>query len=611
MLGTHVSGRNAVGGWRVLSHRLDDRGQATVTAIEVFAEQWDCTFVAHDDHLDYVDMRWSDTSLPAWGYPTNNETLESWIPSASVPLPMSGLSVSEKQNSVRIGGWSTAAAMADWQRTRAATPSPVLCGPFGNCTGNSAKISAIVRQLHTLNVRELNYLLWDELLITSAGLMRDRRNLSLSYTVYEDELRNGSYAFGMDWVIGYQMAQPPLFAYDYLGHNEGRPAALSAHPQAWSLAGTPQEGSDWLPQAASSLNTTRGLFRFRLRRVDHSMSNALRRRGTGAIGAPAALLQDTVTQISGGHSGSAFFSDWMDVNDLRCLLPDDPSYFQEMGAVVIRDNSKSTVLMQYASLPVSATLVIGCADGFHLEPPSPNREVEVTCSGDGMWVDLQTMAVQRCLRPQLNCTAPRVDTGYGECGAPPPRLLRIAVQDFSINKDGITITDLQYVPDPQLLVTGAWLLPPFRVLVGGEQCTEPTPRPNAATVSLCDQQGRGCLNYYTELTCTLPLVFGVSVVVTVESPSCSYDSRRAESNPHHCSARHHLRQQRRLQARWTVSPDRLSCPHSFPGASVRSWWLHLSVPCRLHWLRWSAPQFPAVYLPRHDATNLANQSLSQ
>jgi hypothetical protein len=190
-LGWMGENRGVVGGWRMLGHRYEpSKNTATMTKAELYADVWNCDL---DLSLDANKKLHKNHSNCFFGFPTTNGTSAPYVPSGSIPLPMSGLRLTDgaqhKVTSVRFGGWTSEAAVQQWRDTR---PDVHLRRAI-NWAALQVNMSAVVRRLPVYMWEQGG---WSELLVSAASLDADRLGLSLSYTVEEAELRDGSYTYG-------------------------------------------------------------------------------------------------------------------------------------------------------------------------------------------------------------------------------------------------------------------------------------------------------------------------------------------------------------------------------------------------------------------------------
>ena len=176
--------------------------------------------------------------------------------------------------------------------------------------------------------------------------------------------------------------------------------------------------------------------------------------------------------MSGGRSSDTYSSEWISYEAAQCWWPEDPSYMAELGAVRFVSFAATTwshatyksywrAPGQLAERLVNATelgafraadpIEATCAAGWHWQPPLPHSDAAavLTCSANSQWVDVSIGGTRRCVRDRLDCPAPLVDAGYGECSDPLPTLESAVVYNAylldpigrAVNVDAVTVTD--------------------------------------------------------------------------------------------------------------------------------------------------------------------------
>ena len=395
-------------------------------------------------------------------------------------------------------------------------------------------------------------------------IMDARLQMPLAVSMAEDELNDpaGAYVLGSDWVVGY------LDWINRLG------ASSTLHRQRLAFASTPAEASWTVPQAASSLHSSRPLFNFALPRLQHrqlSLSNTLYSvRPQDAVADSSWATGTAVTIVSGGESGGVQNSDWIVRTPPRCLPPTDPSYAAALGPVQVAEQFPPYVtyigdypkLYAGSYLPASR-LPVYCPPGFHvrpqpadaqqtavsrsthracaaltcaaqLEPPSLQAEAIITCSPSALWMGYDVRTVRRCVRDRLNCSGLLVDLGANDCEPLLPLISQLQAS-YSFNRsmrelsaaDAVTLTGMPANAQAVLTVSGSLFLSSnLEVLVGGRSCTDPRLLPEASSdppllcynVSFAQhQKGLQCDRWSRAVSCQLPLEPGVQLPVTVRT----------------------------------------------------------------------------------------------
>jgi hypothetical protein len=266
--------------------------------------------------------------------------------------------------------------------------------------------------------------------------------LSLSMTAAELADPYGNYELGSEW----SQVLPSVFS-----------PISTFHHQPLAFAAEPGNSSWFVPQAASSANTTRPLLNFSLRRHSHRYSRWLDYAWVPCGDAGPCFLDYSLGSTSGGRSGSVFYNDWITTHQGRCLPPVDPSFAAALGPVrlgpltqALRWNFHTTGTAR-PYVRDDDRIRIGCQHGHHLEPPSKEAEATLYCTPNGMWMDLDAFTIRRCVRNVLNCSAPLVDVGDVYCAPPPPVISRASAffQDDSrqylhraLNVDNVTLIDV-------------------------------------------------------------------------------------------------------------------------------------------------------------------------
>ena len=339
-----------------------------------------------------------------------------------------------------------------------------------------------------------------------------RAGLPVEATLSEEEINDplGDYQLGGVWQM-WSMADDSTVS---LPTN---PLLYTLHEQPYAYALHPSKATLFVPQAASSLNSSRPALNFPLRRLDG--------RWTHTEFGP---YRSAPPVLSGGHSGTTFFNDVIESQftpyptQPACWPPDDPSFYQALGPVEW----------------YPATRQARCPQTHHWEPPLLDDVATLTCMPNGLWMDLTALSIRRCAATQLNCSFPLEDVGGEECE---PMLPVIdSIQGSSIAADGVvtpldgrnswTLVDAPLLAGTQLTITGSVFFEPVQVEVGGWSCApaelvEPgvsRPLPTACYNVTVDGGGQGpkaehCGRYASTVQCTLPAFVGLNLTVLLIS----------------------------------------------------------------------------------------------
>jgi hypothetical protein len=261
------------GGIQYLSHFYNaTAGRYMLSAAVVRADMWDCELVK-----DYAaNCKWSP-------FPTERK------PNHMHPVPLFRFAHSIVDTNIHYPRYIPDSAINLWRNT-----PPLYEADFDDDI-NYDEIA--INTTMVMFPDDIVDMTWDQ-------VYEYRRGLPLNMTIDTDELNDpdGSYQAGSDRILGA----------DYNGRSS------SLHYQPYAMAETPEQSTWWLPQAASSLNTSRGLFNHRLRRV-----------GSAVLVMPTIAISVQSTAVVGGRSGDHYFDDWMSIRLLFCLIPTDPSYRDE------------------------------------------------------------------------------------------------------------------------------------------------------------------------------------------------------------------------------------------------------------------------------------------
>ena len=409
-----------MGGVRYRSIRTLPSGLARLTAVDLFADIWLC--------------------LPSANRSSPSCFWDSSVPYASLPLPVAQLPYSPfmpfSWDAVSFplwGGIGARDSYAEWQRT------PPLLEQDAERLHVRYNMSALPSNLSFVYSPAWPFQR------TLANVTAGRGNLSLSATLDEDEINDpaGYYSLGTPWLIANlrsEMGDAARWDYSY-----PRTSLFSLQQQPNAMALQPSESTWFLPQAASSLNTTRPLFNFPLARLSHRASVAVIRTQSFTQNSEQPGLFDWIgdrMSVGGGRSGSTYSSDWITVHQPRCLPPTDPSFASLLGAMELTlwpycrysnfadyPGFLSASMLPELDYPSpwqhSSVLKVGCRPGFHFEPPSRNAERELFCGPNGVWLDISTQSVRSCARDTLPCSWPLADLGGVSCEPMEPLLQRL------------------------------------------------------------------------------------------------------------------------------------------------------------------------------------------
>ena len=356
----------------------------------------------------------------------------------------------------------------------------------------------------------------------------DRLQLPLNATLDEGELNDpqGPYQLGSDWMTAFVKVL-------------NRDAMGVIYPQPRAVADSPTDASWFVPQAASSFNTSRPQLNFALRRHSHRSSRATWPEWRLD---PDDLGLFELWTLSGGRSGATYFNDVISVQPTLCLPPVDPSFWDVLGAGL---RMRLPVAGTQAALgaafggwsALDAPLTVYCDDGWHFEPPLEDSEVDLHCVVNGMWMDPTVYTIRRCVPDRLNCALPLQDLGERYCQPALPVITRISASYYERLGDVsslITVTGpdevtLEDVPVRELTLTiwGNAFFRPLQVRVDGYECDEPTLEvqgthgPAVVDFNFTSLPGVRAVLIAGEwgdvITCQLPPTLGVRMAVVVIS----------------------------------------------------------------------------------------------
>ena len=477
-----------VGGYAVAGVRYDkEAGAAVLTAVDVYADAWTCT-----------ELQWLTTS---------NVTCV-WLattPTTSVPVPTAAQGdwadrSYMPQAGARFGGWTARQALEDW----AALVPPDTSGQEAPVAPGLFNVSVMLRGLPPTSP-------------TAGDVAEQRLNLSLSYRLGEAELTDPSAPFlrGSPYVA----AHSPWLTSLLTSPSLTQPSVSTLHPQATSLAVSPDDATPYLPQSASSASTARPTFRVDLPRLGAAYQGwSAEVLTVGSFGLRFVLAEGVV---SGGCSGERCTSDWLTSSgQVRCLVPDDPSFAETLGPLRWWSDDAAVVAEQ-GSLPQGALLSVACLPGYHFRPAFAQGAAEsVFCAPNGLWMDYSARTVRSCVRDSLKCSAPLVDLGGVDCQPPRPVIATLDAFGLTDVRGNVTLLNLPVTPRVPLRITGSFFSTPLTVTVGGQRCEVPTlldPFRLCFNTS-CDGARRlWCDPFAHSLTCTLPALLGLNLPVSVQA----------------------------------------------------------------------------------------------
>ena len=509
------------GGMRILSHTVNASTQvARLTAVEMYADAYTCL---------YLPPPWTGHEIgppcAVWIQSDNQSAPAAVTASVPVPAVLSGISdsFSGTLSTTVVGGRSSRAAAQSWLNT--APPLFVF--------NNTVTRSELVANVTSITQPGLRLTGGGKSLsgASDVGISLSRFGLPLSYMLDEDELNDPEAAFnaGTAWVVTH--------AYRYYAQY---PVLSTAHPQSSQMAQTANGSSLFLYQAASSANTSRGLFDVSLRRHSFACPHQGDTEG-GRASLRAATREGPRASLSGGQSGSHWYSDWLQMPTVCCPPPSDPSYRAVLGNGTLVSSTDLNLTETWCVRAGEVGPVTWrCAEGFHLEPPRQGdaREAQLWCAGNGLWVDASVSTVSSCVKDRLHCSFPLVSDDDELCVLPAPTISSVNSSTLVFDQldlvschssDELTLDDcpLQVV---QLSITGSFFSQPLLVLVGGVECLEPQLYDADGQV-VCRQDEHNdtdCQAYGSGVLCLMQPVQGCGIPIVLFSGA---DQQRALSIP--------------------------------------------------------------------------------
>jgi hypothetical protein len=163
---------------------------------------------------------------------------------------------------------------------------------------------------------------------------------------------------------------------------------------------------------------------------------------------------------------------------------------------------------------------VECANAsYHWEPPSDDPEVNLFCSNNGLWMDLEHFTIRKCVPNSLRCTPPLRDTGLGSCQMPPPTITFISISSSPGVRqvDDVTLAALPVQVTLVLTVRGSFFRRPLVVTVGGMDCLLPELLYSNDSLSLCSNGSTVGCEYADAFSCEVHGVLGSQLPVRVWS----------------------------------------------------------------------------------------------
>ena len=494
-----------VGGMRVEGvTAVGERGQqARLTAATMYADVWECVLPPSSSPLmgnvsecDWRGLRSDEAELESETGGEGEAEQPRW-PADSVPLATADGAAPLRAvggiGATRLGGRASQRSIAAWLSTLplpAQNDDPTYTADVSLIPLN---VSVIISRYDAQAAQSL------------ADVMDARYSLDLEWPLSESELNDpySSWNVGSDWVQAHWWV-------DQFWKPAG-PTVTSAHLQPWFQADTPGDATPYLPQAASSLNTTRPLLQFRLARIGHgqSLNSYWTRWGTSVI--------------SGGRRGEAeYTSDWITMGQARCAPPDVPAYRASLGPVLLLSMYEAAGgFSGRDDMQQSSIARLRCPNGTHWEPPTSDEDLQLFCAPNGMWMG-DALTIPRCVPHRLTCPPPTSDRGYERCVSPLPLITSIDKPDaLRPRLDALTVVGLRPQQKTELIIRGENFQQPLVVLVGGRRCEFPQlwmTHPNGSAQAACpDAQGPLCPTFGSEVRCVMTDGLGVRMAVTLLS----------------------------------------------------------------------------------------------
>ena len=496
------------GGIRHIHVRQTATGNLTLVQSEVYADIWFCLLgvmgpvgAAVPTGFDIWDggCRWS---LSPDGMP---------VPTSAWALPSDGFVSKHDDDSqpssfvyAAFGGTVSRTATRQWQMT----PPRIDPSPH-NLLFN---ITVVTSPQYGSNG-------------TMEDLLLGRQQIPLSTILDEDELNDehGYYVLGSDYVQSWAGTDRILLTLRGRSYDRTTSPVVPAstcHYQPRAFFDQPQDSTAFVPQAESSLNTSRPLLNFLLRRLGHRVVRFQ-------------VFTETFisTLVSGGTSGTTFNNDWILMSERKCFPPTDPSFSPYLGPLqIVADESEPSAQNFFVNLfAVGVKLRVTCPTGFHIEPYSDEPEVVLQCAPNGMWMDYDALTIRGCTRDELNCPVPLKDLGNGYCEPALPVIYEIrgsyAGSTKSVERrNDVTLFDVPVTGGVQLTIMGNLFVQPVRVSVQGYPCEqvllqygEDEPHHLCYNVTATDGETSSvCIEVGTTITCVMErALLGVQMPIAV------------------------------------------------------------------------------------------------
>ena len=504
------------GGVRHVAVRETSPGQAQLQSTELYADVLNC---------------WPRNETGQYG---ENVYCDWWLTRRTLPAPTDGgvlhLADALRVHELTFGGRTSSAFTRLWEAT-------LPWHDDSDIIWDMAELGFNISLVRERNDR------WRD----RDALHEWRGGLPFDVMLGEEELNDPN----SDWQLGDQGMTGQAMHPSTLANTNGHIAtwhkqltAFSDRPPSFdsnSSSAAAAASSAWfVPQAASSMNSSRPLHNFSLRR--HSHASATLWQSLRAAGMwPISYLPSTFT--SGGRSGQRFFRDWITTHGSSCLPFSDPSWTTVLGPMRVlgTETRAGTPSLAYAyswgSFWSPWEVIVSCEPGSHFSPPTTDSKVTLMCAPNGMYVDPTVLTVRRCVADRLSCAFPLVDLGGLYCNPMPPLLQQLRAS-YGVgrtrhpvtNADAVTLIDVPPVGGVELLIIGSRpFFHPVVVTVQGQPCSDVQLLPEAgqdvlpvACYNISDSRDSGepvwvCSTYSRQVTCLLPALLGRGMALAVRS----------------------------------------------------------------------------------------------
>ena len=460
----------------ITSVRSDGNSTARITAVTLFADVWRCTVLDTAASCNWTS--WHTLAPSAGGHIDMHDIAST----SDTVAPLNWW-----------GGYTSRSFIEQFRNTL-----PTLADDFD------------------VNLAELAVNLTMTISYPSSDTVESRSGLPVNTTLSEAEVNDaeGDYVLGSAW-------QQWAMEYDHKG------LAFTLHEQPYAFADQPSNASLYVPQAASSLNTSRPALNFPLRRVDGRSSGR---------SFPAQVI------VTGGRSGATYYNDVIEYDGglwFNCWGISDLSWrsalgpLQEIPQPEDCDGGRGKSDSDCWDLSISFAV---CPPQYHWEPPSLNQEVRLKCMANVMWMERTTRTIPRCAKDVLTCPFPLQDLGGVNCEPMLPIIdsMHASYTDqygtvlFMHEASPWTLVDAPVVAGVQLTIVGLSFLEPVRVMVGsvlcdGAELVEPglaSSLPSVCYNVTVSADGTGpqvpqCGRYASSIVCTLSSMVAVNLSVQV------------------------------------------------------------------------------------------------